>query len=53
MMLKKGINEPPRNAPHEFQLEFLEKLERVRQIEKLDEKTLMTMAHINKTNEFF
>lgn len=36
-MLKANINEPPKNAPKEFQLDYLEKLEQIKILERLDE----------------
>ena len=52
-MLKKGISEPPLIAPKEFQLEFLEKLEGLRHLEKLDNDTLIKAYNNHQTKQFF
>eukprot|EP00347_Sterkiella_histriomuscorum_P013448 403364672 len=52
-MLKAGINQPPKNAPKEFQLEYLEKVDEIRRLERLDESVLLKARQQQEIKNYF
>ncbi|CDW81175.1 UNKNOWN [Stylonychia lemnae] len=52
-MLRAKIDEPPKNAPKDFQLGYLEKLDEIKRYEKLDETQLTKAKQQLETQRYF
>jgi hypothetical protein len=52
-MIKANIMEPPKNAPKEFQIEYLEKMDEIRRVENLDDETLFKADEAATAQRFY
>ena len=52
-MLKGGFRQPPKNAPAEYQLNYLEKIDEIRRLERLPEEDLIKYEKQRMLKEYF